>query len=343
MPKWRVVDIRANAAAEHQLDAYEVKGSWEHWEQEGSTLRIANCTVSDFSVKDAPCQLAGNTRVEKGATGTYEASALPWTLRLHEALACLQMEGPAIAIMDAPPSEHVCEAMTALKRHRHAIAELNGTDKLLVLSGSRQHRLPVLLDNSEDGESCFEIVFSNSPWEEMKQYFHIFVETPAISALDRLQAPLALLIGSYTPPSGPTPIVFQYPADTVVPTSLVQFVTFSDDVSKARISRTKGITALAKSPQEAIATVIVEVNDAANDEPEHEVLTQLRNLLGKDVAKKGAAYFLLREVNAQSKYFSIVASALRLVDASMTKFGRTLMVPPPPLARVQSYNNNSWR
>lgn len=350
MPKWRVVDIRGTSSTE--LDAYEVKGSWEHWDND-SLLRIANYTATDFSVKDAPCHLSGKTRIEKGATGTYEASTLPWSLRLEEALSFLQMDGPAIAVMDAPPPAHICEALITLRKHNTTISKFFGTDKLLILSGSYHHQLPTFVDHEEDPNEkktpCFQIILSTEPWEEMKRYFNIFVETPAAHALDRLHAPFGMLIGSYTLPNGPTPVTFEYPTGSTVPTKLIPFVTYSAGVSKPRLSRTQGITAMATSPKDAIATAIVEVSTEDEpdkpDEPEHEVLTQLRHILGKDTAQKGAAYFLLREVLPTSKYYSIAMNALTMVDITIPKFGRSLALGPPrppPLARVQSYNN-SWQ
>ena len=101
---WKLVDIRATPSVPQ--NSYVVPGQWQHANSK-DTILLYNGMSFNFSVKHAPCQLTGATRIAKGASGTYEKSSLPWTERLTRALDALQTEHTAVALMDSPPDEHV--------------------------------------------------------------------------------------------------------------------------------------------------------------------------------------------------------------------------------------------
>ena len=330
MTKLKLVDIRKTPDA--RGDGTSVKGSWDVSEHD--TIQVYNGTACDFSVRHAPCKLAGSSRIERGATGVYEGSSLRWSKRLEQAMALLaQQQDAIIAVMDAPPPEQTYEALHALAYYKRDIDNCIEPNKLLVLSGPANCKLPEMHDGS--------ICYTDSAWSSMKSYFPLFCETQELS-VQRLEVPLALLIGSYVPDSSPQQLLLEYPHGATVPPRLIPFITYSSPVIKPRVSSTLGISAQTNSSKEVVASVIVECEDS--DTEEDAPLRHIRDTFSDDAATKGAAYFQLKELPPDSRYFAAANVAIGLVDKAMVDQRARPYVPPPPLTRVQSYavHNNSW-
>lgn len=323
---WKIVDIRDTPSP--LASSYAVAGGWEHAEG-AECIAIYNGTGHSFSLRHAPCQLTGATRIAKGASGTYEHASLPWVKRLERALEALQSPAsgmPAIAVMDAPPPEHVYEALSALESNKSAIEALKGTNTLLLLCGRGDLQLPVF------GEGT--MTYSGEPWQRMRTYFSMFLETPLLTNTSKsLEVPLALLIGSYQASVGPSVVQLDYPAGTIVPVDLVPFIEYSGNVRSPRVSTTRGILVNATDSKQVWAKVVVQDDELTEEDP---VLTLLRQSFSKDVAQQGAAYFQLREVPQTSPLYNIATAAIQRIDQDMA----VPRLAPLPLARLASYNNN---
>jgi len=327
---WKVVDIRATPSS--PVTSYNVQGGWEH-AVGADSIAIYNGTAHDISVRHAPCQLTGATRIAKGATGTYDHGSLPWVKRLESALEALaEHDCPAIAVMDAPPPEHVYEALNALEHKKDTITGLKGTDKLLLLCGRDDLQLPIF------GEGT--MTYSGEPWKRMRTYFSMFLETPPlVNVRSSLEVPLALLLGTHQASVGPSAVHLAYPEGATVPVGLVPFIQYSSNVRSPRVSTTSGIVANAADRDEVWAKVVVEISE------EHDCATAMRSTLGtaedpiltlvrqsfsSELAEQGAAYFQLREVPQTSPLHHIATTAMQRIDVPPRPFAT------PPLARLAS-------
>ena len=327
---WKLVDIRATPSVPQ--NSYAVPGQWQH-ANSASTILLYNGMSFDFSVKHAPCKLTGATRIAKGASGTYEKSSLPWTERLTRALEALQGGYTAVALMDCPPEEHVYSALSALQGNREAIEALRNTNKLLVISGRPDVRLPKY---EFDG-----ITYSTENWTRIQSYFHMIIETPLLMSTERsLQGPLALLLGSYQNAMGPSVVTLKLPTGCTIPREMLPFIQYSSNVTQPRVSCSDGILLHATDTNEVSAKVVVATPD--DDATEDAVLSLVRNSFSKDAATAGAAYFQLREVPTSSPCYNVAQSVTRYVETKMSR--DTARLQTVPIARATSFgtDNTKW-
>ena len=304
---WKLVDIRQKP--EPQARSYAVKGGWEH-AVDADCIYLYNGTSFDFNVRHAPCLLSGASRIQKGASGTFDYGSIPWTTRLTRALQAFDMhEGPTVAILDCPPAEHVYEALTALESHAGRINKHRNTDKLLLLCGRKDQTLPVFKDGS--------MFYSQEQWQRIQSFFHMFVELPFLTNVTKcLEVPLALLLGTYQEATGPMVVQLAYPPGLAVPREMIPFIEFSTNVSSPRVSATQGILLNATNDDEVSAKIVMEITDKALDEvTEDPILTLIRNTFSDDLSKCGAAYFQLQNVQQDSPLYTLAQAACKRVDS----------------------------
>ena len=319
---WKLVDIRATPDVPQ--NNYTVPGQWSHANSNDKIL-LYNGTSFDFSVKHAPCQLTGATRIAKGSSGTYEKSSLLWTERLTRALEALKCEHTAVALMDCPPDEHVYSALAALELHRGKIEALRNTNKLLAISGRPDVKLPKY--------ECDCITYSTENWVKIQSYFHMIIETPLLmNTKGALQGPLALLLGSYQHAMGPSIVKLELPTGCTIPRQVLPFIEYSSNVTHPRVSCSDGILLHATDTNEVSAKVIVETEE---EEPEDSVLSLVRNSFSEDAATAGAAYFQLRNVKTTSPCYNVALCAARNVEQKMTRDAAHLQTVP--IARATSF------
>lgn len=303
---WKIVDIREKP--EPQAQSYAVKGGWEH-AVDAECIYLYNGTSFDFSIQHAPCLLSGASRIQKGASGTFDHGCIPWTTRLTRALQAFEMhDGPTVAVLDCPPAEHVYEALTALESHMGCISELRDTNKLLLLCGRKDQTLPEFKDG------C--MIYSQEPWQKIQKFFHMFVELPFLTNVSKcLEVPLALLLGTYQETTGPLVVKLAYPPGLSVPREMIPFIEFSTNVSSPRVSATQGILLNATNDSEVSAKVIMEITDEAHAESvEDPILTFIRQTFSEDLAECGAAYFQLQNVQQDSPLYTVAQAACKRVD-----------------------------
>ena len=319
---WKLIDVQAKP--QPTSSSYSVRGGWQF--AQSDSIRLHNGTAFKFSVKHAPCNLVGVTNIAKGANGYCDHASGPWTKRLASCLSFLQLEGTAVAVIDAPPPEHTYEALDALEKHKDTIARYRGTNKLLLICGPDELKLPLFANH--------QMVYSKTQWSTIRAHFSMFVETlHVVSREDALQTPLALLLGSHQMVAEPNIVHMSYPPHCTVPPETFSSIEFSSNVKAPSISKSRGITCQATSTKVVTARLIVQCT-AADDEPEHDVMKLVRQSFSDNPAEMGAAYFLLLRVHKSSKYYNIAQCAKYRIDSL-----RAIKVPaPPPMARMASYS-----
>ena len=307
---WKLIDIHQTPTVPQ--NSYAVLGQWQH-ANNVDKIMLYNGMSFDFSIKHAPCQLTGATRIAKGASGKYERSSLPWTERLNRALEALQCEHTAVALMDCPPDEHVYSAIAALQERREEIEALRDTNKLLAISGRPDHKVPKY---KLDG-----ITYSTENWATIQSYFHMTIETPLLmNTQGALAGPLALLLGSYQHAMGPSIVKLDLPAGCTIPREVLSFIQYSSNVTHPRVSCSDGILLHATDTNKVVAKVIVatEENGCETEDP---VLRLVRNSFSKDAATAGSAYFQLREIDNTSPCYNVALCAVRHVEQRLSKNG----------------------
>jgi hypothetical protein len=269
--------------------------------------------------------------VAKGCSGTYDGSALPWTKRLDMVLQrCLDSmqkgDCPIVAVIDAPPSTEVIEAIAALKLRGDEIGAQYGTNALLMLSGSATLNLPYINDEND-------FIYDESQWKFMKSIFTPFVETTQ-HGMSRLEIPLAVFIGRHVAATGVRTAQIDYPDGMTMPSSMIPHATYSNNVRDPRVSRTGGISLHVIDGEDVTVTAILESEDKDDEEDEDPAMAALRQSTGEDTDEVGAAYFALLRITS-GPLATIAARAARAVHR------KWITVPPPPLPRAQSYFPNA--
>lgn len=320
---WSMVEIRAKPSdlpSGHCMD-----GIWAH--RHAERIAIHNGSTEDFTVSNAPTELTGrSTRVAKGATGVFEGSQLPWSVRLEAAVsACTDSERtvPIVVVMDAPAPTEVHDALGAIGR-TDVLAGL--TETLFLLCGPAEVLLPTMIED--------HLVYDGSAWETLKENFPFFAETTTHGA-SRLEVPMAMHLGSYTLPAGMRTAQIDYPDGMTMPASMIPFVTYSANAMQPRVSTTGGISLRVTDENEVVARVILE----GGSDAEKPAMTALRHSCSSDEATVAVAYFTLVRMK-DPKYAAIAARAARAIS---TKW---LGPPPPqPVTRAQScfHSPDQWR
>lgn len=304
---------------------------------------VVNGTAHDFRVCDVAQKMVSLSLSQSSAVGAtvhVGASALvegttnmPWSTRLAKSLDTLAgTDGSCVAVMDAPPTHEITSALEAVALERERIRSLQGTDKLLVISGLDK----VLYPTQADGN---RIMYSTDPWDGIRQApWGMFV--PFLSqhtSQYRMRDSLALLLGSCTTPSGPHMSTALYPAGATLPSPVFSYMSFSDNVvpGSARASTTRGMSVTTTDGEPWTATVVLQYEDEGEELP---MMQYLRNLLTTvEPSSIGSAYFSLCSLGVDTPAFIRRA----LADIHAKAMTSSKVYPPPPMCRVASHHS-AW-
>jgi len=362
--RWQLLDIRADGAckpdaAGGQDDHYSTCGFWPA-SKSAERINIVNATVSDINVSHAPCTINAiggmGAIIARGACGTVDgAPASPWVRRLDECLsAMLQCSEPVVGVIDAPSSMHIHAAVAHVEWQQVSLGVVaDSPSKYLILeSGSNPsylsaHELlrgqPVLRTYGKDMLTCLQSVTLGRNgmciWDQC-------IETRPLESLRRMEVPLAHLWGTYEKCCVQRQLHFSYPEGASVPDVTMPFVQYGDDInaSSARISRTRGISALASARDGANVTIIAQFDDDAVHE-DSTVAMLRRMMTSSEPEAIGSAYFALRDrAPKEGRLAAIVHKALRHIDREHP--GPSHIVQPP-LGRQVSFagvaDHSGWR
>lgn len=336
--RWTITDIHG-AVAEATFAGSQTTGAWEHCN--GGLIYVVNGTPHDFRMCDVAQKMvsinlsesaAVGATVHVGASGLVEGTSnMPWSTRLTKCLDILaETAGSCVAVMDAPPSHEITGALAAVELERERIRSLQGTEKLLLMSGLEEVLYPMQAD-------ALNIVYSTEPWDRIRTApwgsFVLFLNQH--TAQHRMRDAFALLLGTYTKPSGPHVSTAAYPTGATLPSPVFPYMSFSDNVvpGSARASTTRGMSATTTDGEAWTATVIMQYDD---DDEELPMMQYLRDLLTTvEPSSIGSAYFSLCSLGPDTPAFVRRA----LADTHAKAMASSQVYPPPSMCRVASHHS----
>ena len=338
--KWKVYDIRSEPTSAPGDTCYGTPGQWPELEE----VSIYNASSHPFTVVHAPCTVRSvggmTTNITRGSTGTIDAvPTAPW---VHRMTACLEAvvacETHIVGVIDAPPDLHIHAALAYVGAHQQLIDGIHKNDsKFIVLTGKES---PRYLEHQGSGI----LKYRDTHWLELirQANWDWIVETPDPGSLQRMEVPLARLIGTHQICTQLRQVHLVYPPGSTVPRCTAPYIMYSGcvDNGSARFSSTRGITVTAAGQGVVSATVILETNDDEHTD-ENPGMPELRTLLtSTDTAAIGAAYFVLKGLvhsAALDKHTaSLACGVLKGIDRTHLSAGTGLL--PPPVLRHASYS-----
>jgi len=338
---WTICDIHG-PVAEPTGPGATTAGAWSH--SGSQRLSIVNGTPAEIILQDAAQTLASiglsgsapvGTTIYPGAGGVIDGvpDDMPWCMRLEKCLyICETTDGPCIAVLDAPATREITGALSALAIQYARINALHGTEKLLILSGLQTKHYPIVEDCS--------VIYSTQPWSDLcsKAQWGMRVTFPdhALSPYRMLDA-FGLLLGSKCMPSGPHTSTALYPDGTSLPSEVLTYMAFSDNVTpgSARASTTRGMSATTTDGMPWTATIILRHDEEANEDS---MMYHMRRLLTADTAEQvGASYFALSKLGTTLPPF--VRRAMSDVHTNTTANMQAFV--PSTMCRVASHHNHS--
>jgi len=347
--RWQLLDIRADGdddSASGQDDHYSTCGFWPP-RKSAERIQIVNATISDINICHAPCTIDAiggmGASIARGASGTVDAAPTsPWVRRLDECLAAmLACSDPVVGVIDAPSGIHVHAAVAHVECQQVALGAVADSPlkHLILESGSHPsylsaHELGVLRTYGNDMLKCLQSVTLGRNgvciWDQC-------IETRPLEGLRRMEVPLAHLWGTHEKCCIQRQLHFSYPEGASVPDVTIPFVQYGDDInaSSARISKTRGISALASARDGANVTIIAQFDDDAVQEDS--TVAMLRMMMtSSEPDKIGAAYFSLRaRAPKEGRLAAIVHEALRHIDSEHCGVRN---IVPPPIGRQVSFS-----
>lgn len=350
--RWSIQDIRVDVTKKSA--SYVTQPGWhamQDMENDASVL-LCNAGVSSFIVKDAPCTVMATgdvgTIIQKGGCGSIDAVAAesPWTTRFTsclEAIDACSAELCIIGVIDAPPIEHIYEALEAVRRSSDAMRKIYAHPrKLLLLAGPETVLYPNFSAETHDMEGVphsvqgKQITFTNELWTQLSKRAHWGCVIYTVGGIAGLAAPLSILIGSYKNCT-PKHVVIPYPQGHTCPREAMHLMKYSKNIAteSVRVSNARGIAVQPTDFAEVVATVVLQDN-ADESEEQHE-MTLLRTMLTSvRPAEVGAACFELQSLNLPC---SLIQRATQHVMGKQRANIWANLSEPPPLLRQASVAN----
>ncbi len=315
---------------------------------------IANATLADVCITNAPCIVhSKTTRIGKGASGTIEKSCqMPWALRLEFCLnRILEEERPVLGIMDAPSFHEIRDAVRAVRELSEKFQKISDDgSKRIVLEGPSDVRY-MSMQNRTQAEPLLVLKSNTDMWRFLQEPFssednkttwsHIIeTELPVHDSM-RLTQALSAICGS-TVSYSDRQLHYSFPEGTMVPNAMVKYVKCSTGIKQGslRVSRTRGITAVAIDGSLPVATVVVqtsELDEVAATGADGQALQLVKSMVeASDAATIGAAYFSLKELmpSVSNRTRNVCNQAMNDVDV---RFTCTRSLTAPSFGRQASY------
>ena len=315
--KWFIQDIRIspNGAG----SSYQTSAAWAGMSgsDDSTVVKICNACSDAFVIQHVPCRIlaTGNIgmSIDIGASGTIDPpeEGTPWVQRFTSCLqTMLECEDRIIGVVDAPPPEHIYEAILAAEMHKDMLNAISqDARKILLLNGSEDVQYPVFSIGKTRDETFVTmpktIAYSGSIWQEFRTDIPWGAVVLTKPGTHRMVVPLSRMIGSYRTCT-PGHITIPFPDGCTCPKSTARYVQYSKNIdpSSARLSSTRGIAVKPTNSSEISITLVLEDPAGTDEEPEMKLL---RNMLtSDDPAVTGAACFTLA---AQSKRGTIHMNA----------------------------------
>ena len=302
--KWFVHDIRVTPSSDDA--SYTTSAAWQgmHHTTSDTTVQICNACIKSFTIKDSPCKIVatGNvgTVVHKGGRGTIDppAPGTPWVIRFA---ACLQTmldcSDRIVGVIDAPPPEHIYEAILATEEARDRLQQImDSPHKILVLNGEERVMYPAFLAG-DTREGAFVTMprvvrYTNTIWAEFVAEVGWGAVVHTGPGPNRMAVPLSRMLGSYQL-CIPGHITIPYPPGCSCPKATAPYIVYSKNIAResTRFSSTRGIAVRPTNEGEVTVTLVLEDPTGTEEEP---CMALLRDMLQSDApAKAGAACFTL--------------------------------------------------